>query len=546
VQEAIANNLVGVPAVYLALWMDSLRPVRAKLFAPLSDIYRNASRRDVERSLATDILADFAADQPSLLADLVMDADEKQFAVIYPKVKEQGERGLPVLTGEIDRKLPPNAKEDAKEKLAKRQANAAVALLKMDQPKKVWPLLKHSPDPRVRSYLLHRLYPLGADAGAIIKRLEEEPDLTVRRALILSLGEYREKEWSVGDRKVLLPKLQDIYRTAADPGLHGSAEWLLRQWKQDQWLKQRDKEWAKDKEQREKRLQGIQRLVTKDKEKAPPQWYVNGQGQTMVLIPGPVTFVMGSPLTEKGRYNYERQQKKRIGRSFALAAKSVTVEQYRQFDKRYQQPEVPDLPVVEITWHMAARYCNWLSKEEGIDEDQWCYEIKGNETKLKANYLRLSGYRLPTEAEMEYSTRAGALTSRYFGETEELLPKYAWYLKNSQEKTWPVGSLKPNDFGLFDVQGNVFTWCQESSKAYPTGKGDEAAEDQEDGLVVISTDGRGLRGGSFVNQASNVRSAICYVYVPAHRNNYIGFRPARTLPLVPFTALPPTPEVGRR
>ena len=83
--------------------------------------------------------------------------------------------------------------DDAKEKLAKRQANAAVALLRMNQPEKVWPLLKHSPDPRVRSYLIHRFGPLGADARAIVKRLDEEPDITIRRALILSLGEFERK-----------------------------------------------------------------------------------------------------------------------------------------------------------------------------------------------------------------------------------------------------------------------------------------------------------------------------------------------------------------
>ena len=88
-----------------------------------------------ERSLATDILADYAADQPQVLADLLMDADEKQFAVIYPKFKEQGEQGLPVLTGEIDKKLPSDlpSSDEKREKLAKRQANAAVALLQ-DEP----------------------------------------------------------------------------------------------------------------------------------------------------------------------------------------------------------------------------------------------------------------------------------------------------------------------------------------------------------------------------------------------------------------------------
>ena len=384
-----------------------------------------------------------------------------------------------MLTGEIDKKLPSDlpSSDEKREKLAKRQANAAVALLRMNQPEKVWPLLKRTPpdDPRVRSYLIHRLSPLGADAGAILKRLDEEPDVTIRRALLLSLGEYDEKGLSPEARQAVLPKLQEIYRNDADPGLHAAANGCCGQWKQEAWLKQVNEEWAKDQEQREKRLDGIKQLLTKDKEKTPPQWYVNGQGQTMVVIPGPVEFLMGSPPTEAGRDDDETQHKERIGRTFALAAKSVTVEQYRQFDKGYQLPaaytRTADLPVVGTSWYQAAAYCNWLSKEEGIPEDQWCYEIKdGQVTKLKANYLSLTGYRLPTEAEMEFATRAGALTSRYFGETEDLLPKYAWYTKNSQEKTWPVGSLKPNDLGLFDVQGNVYTWCQESYKAYPQGK----------------------------------------------------------------------------
>ena len=116
---------------------------------------------------------------------------------------------------------------------------------------------------------------------------------------------------------------------------------------------------------------------------------------------------------------------------------------------------------------------------------------------------------------MEYATRAGALTSRYFGETEDLLPKYAWYTKNSQEKTWPVGSLKPNDLGLFDVQGNVYTWCQESYQSYPEGKKGEVVEDKEDISTIKAVNSRVLRGGSFDDRASVVRSASRSSDVPA-------------------------------
>jgi eukaryotic-like serine/threonine-protein kinase len=584
----VVNSLVLENPVYLGQWSEAFRPVKKSLLAPLADIFRDRdSERASERTLATNLLADYGAD-PQFLADLLMDADEKQFAVIYAKFKDRGEQGLPLLTAVIDIKLPADlpSSDGKRETLAKRQANAAVALLRMNRPAKVWPLLKHSPDPRARSYLIHRLYPLGADAGEILKQLDSESDLTIRRALLLSLGEYGEKELSPEARKAVLPKLQDMYRTATDPGLHASAEWLLRQWQQEAWLRQINNEWAKDKEQREKRLESIKQSITKDKEKAPPQWYVNGQGQTMVVIPGSVEFVMGSPSTEEGRYGSELQHKKRIGRTFALAAKAVTLAEYQRFDAGYGEDikrwvRTPDSPVVAPTWFQAVEYCNWLSKQEGLPESEWCYEplhdpkawplLAGSSVGLLAgslgslsaagglfpgrtdakyeggmrlarNYLRRQGYRLPTEAEMEYATRAGALTARYYGETEELLPKYAWYLKNSQERTWPVGSKKPNDFGLFDMQGNAHAWCQESSKVYP--EGNEVRDDKEDDLVVSSTRGRVVRGGTF--DADRVSSAHRGNVVPTTRYHDVGFRPARTLRLGSFTALPPTAEGGRK
>ena len=141
--------------------------MRTKLLPQLSAVYRDAGRRETERSLATDILADYAADKPQVLADLLMDADDKQFAAIYPKLKDQSEQGLPLLTEEINKQLPSDlpSSDERREQLAKRQANAAVALLRMNHPEKVWPLLKHSPDPRVRSYLIHRLGPWGPTPG---------------------------------------------------------------------------------------------------------------------------------------------------------------------------------------------------------------------------------------------------------------------------------------------------------------------------------------------------------------------------------------------
>jgi formylglycine-generating enzyme required for sulfatase activity len=332
-----------------------------------------------------------------------------------------------------------------------------------------------------------------------------------------------------------LPKLKEIYGNEADPGLHASVEWLLRQWKRDNWLKQVTEEWAKDTEGRAKRIESFQQLVNKDREKTPPQWYVNGEGQTMVVIPGPVEFVMGSPPTEGGRQSVELHHRKRIGRTFALAAAPVTKEQFLRFLQEFNYSErhcpEPTCAIGGVIWYEAAAYCNWLSQQEGIPEDQWCYETnaKGQVVKLRENYLSLPGYRLPTEAEMEYTCRAGAVTSRYYGETGELLAKYGWYSQNSKGRTWPVGGKKPNDLGLFDMHGNVYTWCQESYKDYPTPKDNKAIDDKEDVLVIDRKTSRVLRGGSFFNQASDVRSANRTWYEPQFRDPYVGFRPARTV-----------------
>ena len=572
VQTGVANDLAAVPAVYLAYWMKLLRPIADKLLPQLSEIYGNASRPDFERWMATDILGDYAAGNPRVLANLLMDADERQFDQIFPKLALQRQGGVSVLVAEIDQSLSPDPTDPANETLAKRQANAAVALLRLGETEPVWPLLRHPAgplaesmtfsDPRARSYLIDRLARLGAGAGALIQRLDQEQDISIRRALILSLGEFGDGALPPDTRKPLLPKLKETYRNDPDSGLHAAAEWLLRQWGQATWLEQTDDRWAKDDEQRLERLADIRKSLSSDatlgsnapaapRAAAVPRWYVNSQGQTMVVVQGPATFLMGSPSREAGHGNDETQHKERIGRTFALAAKSVTVVQYRSYYQQQFQKDFPlqdklcrfpDQPVVSISWYMAAEYCNWLSKQDKIPDAQCCYEADGKMIKPKANYLSLSGYRLPTEAEAEYATRAGAITSRFFGQTEDLLPKYAWYLKDSEATTSPVGTLKPNDFGLFDAQGNVRTWCEERYQPYPQGA--DVCDDTEDDSPIVPTATRVLRGGAYNYLPQDVRSACRISFVPTNQLNNIGFRVARTILASPRATLPSSGDGG--
>jgi formylglycine-generating enzyme required for sulfatase activity/tetratricopeptide (TPR) repeat protein len=426
-----------------------------------------------------------------------------------------------------------------REQVARQQASAAATLLHLGQTKEVWPLFLPRSDPTLRSYLVQRTGQSGVDARLLVQRLDAEKNASARAALIVALGEYRQEQLPAQVRGPLVKKLLDWYRHDPDPGVHGAIDWLLRHAKEGP--DHRPLDWGQAKQ-----LEQIDQQLRRRDPDGKRRWYVNGQGQTMVLMPGPVEFRMGSPHTDPERIMpNERPHRRRIGRSFALASKPVTVAQWQQFLK--DRPKVPSMfrdlmkryspeangPIIHVSWYMAAQYCNWLSEKEGIPREQWCYpenpeDIKAG-MKPYPDYLKRKGYRLPTEAEWEYACRAGTHSNRYFGTSEELLPRYAHYLSNSQQRTWPVGQKRPNDLGLFDMHGNVWTWCQETGGfVYPSTRGGHPGEDKEDIRDISDLQSRVLRGASFDVHAPFVRSADRYNFGPAYRYSNVGVRVCRT------------------
>jgi serine/threonine protein kinase/formylglycine-generating enzyme required for sulfatase activity len=524
----VSQHLISLETSALVAFRRALAPSKKHLIAPLASICRDTKQSEPHRSFATETLADYAADQPEELFNSLADAEQFQFHVLYDKLAQHREKAISLAQDELKRLSPEGATEDQKEVLAKRQANAAVVLLKLRTPENVWPLLKSGPDPRVRSYVIDWLSPLGGDPQPIVQRLDTEPNRTIRQALVLTLGQFTDTQLSAAQRRPLIEKLLMVYENEPDAGLHGASEWVLRKWGHGQRLQTIVEKLRSNEQQLQARKSSEKR-----------RWYVNSQKQTFVIVDAS-EFLMGSPTSEPGRFSDEAQHRCHIGRRFAMATTHVTKEQFGRFQTA--RPEIEkmnndqyvrtgDSPQVQMTWYEAAAYCDWLSEQEGIPKQQWCYERNklgkyAAGMKAKDKFWELTGYRLPTAAECEYACRAGTVTSRYYGLTEKLLPQYAWYLANGQNRTWPSGSLKPNDIGLFDMLGNVWDWCFDPYADEPI----KMVEDMPTTRTVEVTDRRALHGGAFDFRPANIRSACRGGSQPDNRDFVFGFRPARTYP----------------
>jgi formylglycine-generating enzyme required for sulfatase activity len=152
--------------------------------------------------------------------------------------------------------------------------------------------------------------------------------------------------------------------------------------------------------------------------------------------------------------------------------------------------------------------------------------------KIPADALQRRGYRLPTEAEWEYACRSGAITSRYYGHSIDLLRRYAWYAGNSQNQAWPCGLTLPNDLGLFDMLGNAEEWCHDRYEPYYRRRDRAVGGIESSSEETIDDTSRPLRGGPFAHRAAYIRSAYRYWDVTTNQNHnfHFGFRVARTYP----------------
>ena len=170
-------------------------------------------------------------------------------------------------------------------------------------------------------------------------------------------------------------------------------------------------------------------------------------------------------------------------------------------------------PVECVSWYDAVRWCNAASALAGLTA---AYRIGQGDEPEVANIPDATGFRLPTEAEWEYASRAGTTTRYWFGDDEGALPMHGWFRGNSGAETHPVGEKPANRWGLHDVHGNVWEWCDDGKRTYSAAAAADPAGERLSGRV--------MRGGSYGNSAVLCRSACRCRRGPDVRDWDQGFR----------------------
>ena len=220
-------------------------------------------------------------------------------------------------------------------------------------------------------------------------------------------------------------------------------------------------------------------------------------GITFVPIPAE-EFMMGSPPDEEGSWDFEGPiHQVTIKKPFYLGIHPVTQKEWKNvMGTNPSHFKGDNLPVESVSWEKVQEFISKLNEKESTGK-----------------------FRLPSEAEWEYATRAGTTTRYSFGDGESVLEDHAWYRENSEERTHPVGQKKPNPWGLYDMHGNVWEWVHDEWHDTYDGAPDDGSA-WEDG----SGASRVIRGGCWSINARYCRSAHRFRDDQGSRDPYLGFR----------------------
>jgi hypothetical protein len=262
--DEVANKLLKEPATHSEVWLQGTKalPISPRaLRHPIGDsflrIFSDPTRLESERAMAAQLrlICRRLEATTEEWARFILDSDDPLlYDRLLPHFLARGDEAVQLMSRELARTPSPEMSEVEKDTLAKRRAKAAVFLLQFEQQEPpgpvqqagcLWPLLRDGSDPRLRDYLIPRFSQAGADPETLVRQYEEEKDVVARRALLESLGHFKERLPS-GRREALVTRLKllETYRDDPDAGIHSALEGLLRRWGLDAQLENIDRQQA--------------------------------------------------------------------------------------------------------------------------------------------------------------------------------------------------------------------------------------------------------------------------------------------------------------
>ena len=510
ISEATSRGLIAENSLLVSHWIALLRPARHRLLDALGLRFQESALSESERLLAANVLAEWSEGDIERLVPLAMVSNPQQFMALFKSLSAKHDEAIRMFRAIAEQTRIVGIVPES-EAVVRRKGMAILSLIRLDDAHETWSALAATPDPRLRSWLIDRLPKYGVSADDLTRELAVHADGSVRQALVMMFDAAWPRDSNRANE--LLAELTTLATTCTDASERSAAEWVLR----------RRAAWP-HKGVSIVSGRGIATLPTDS-----TTWVRNGQGQVFVRIQ-PAEFLMGSPSGEPGREKEETQHLRKVPRPYWVASHEVTITEFKRFRPSIsfagQVSPSRECPMNSVTWHQAVAYCRWLSEQEGVPEDQMVYppeaEIKPGMT-LPGNVLTRTGYRLPTETEWEFATRAGTITARYFGESEEFSHDYVCY---ARESLTPVGAFRPNPFGLFDVLGNVGEWCHSDWNEYPDVAGTSWVGRED--LPVSERAERVVRGIAYRNHGRELRIAKRVNASSNQRLSVNGFRVART------------------
>ena len=246
ISSFVGKHLTAVVStVDLGRWISLLEPAGEHLIGPLNNIHATRNNSERERVSAASALSYYLKDSPNKMVEAILVSDQlDEFTPLIRALQPHAEAvrkrliqiiqtRMPAEYDKPNRPLSDEVKQQQRDAYWKRQSLAAVSLVQLGHAVDVWPLLKLSPNPSLRSFTIDYLGKFRTDANVLATALEEESDVSIRRALIQSLGGLDPSVLATLDRTRIIEQLQRLYLDDPDPGVHGSASWALRQWGAD-------------------------------------------------------------------------------------------------------------------------------------------------------------------------------------------------------------------------------------------------------------------------------------------------------------------------